>query len=193
MIKNFVPLSFFVLISCVTHPYPAAWEKIDIKSKVGECPSIAGVYFEDNDGESVVGLTHFVFSHHLFSHDAPNYSFIPNAQKVEISQPSDEKLEIKVWAGPELFGELLYEKVLLKQKGDYTCEQDGLKIKLADTAIEPGALGFGMGSEQRIFNRSVEGNLLMNKTEKAGGIIFIFIPAIYSEGGQWYRWKQISE
>lgn len=199
-----------VLSGCILfnpQDYPANWSRLETAPSPRTCPIIAGLYGDIGEPSPECGGRedrHFrrnckLLSFNFFSgdeefmetdpHDDPLHKIFPEGvpTHMEIAQPNNDKLEIVAWSRTVSEQRMLRRAVLSMHKGDFSCSPEGLRLKRR-TGIRGVLLTVGFFWEDRTFNRSEDGFLIMNSENRgflcSGGLI-----PVAGGGNRWIRWR----
>lgn len=196
-----------LLSSCATE-YPAGWSRLESIPAAGACPRLAGLYDDagtqsGNPGDLAPGSCdagwHCSLGTYLF------YSTVPRTETVltrwifpkrapthvELIQTS-EVLEAVAWHGTGSTRQKLQTVRFTKEKGEFTCTAEGVRLKRGSGGFAIGSGGSGAGiaayeHEDRTLNRGEDGHLVLKVERAAFGVILI-VPAM-AINDSWYRWK----
>ena len=188
-----------LLASCVTTggiaTYPAHWPPVQGIQSKGSCPKIAGVYHDL--GEYVSTATGRPCDRYSDDCESLIYALLYDAYMsvkgtgigrkpvdiITIRQPSPGVLDIRSTPDGER-GELSIAG------GDFTCDEDGLRLKERSASLLLGVGNF-VSYETRIFNAAVDGSLIMKSAYRTRGHTTIMFAD--NTGAAWVRWTPASD
>lgn len=204
-----------VLTSCVSsfehRQYPADWSQLGNENSGDICPVISGFYKEFGEIPCSHGQQHndvkfrylsyqllsTITSARVESEEKLTCKSAISGNILELLQPEDNQLQIRMW---ELDGNtktILHEQILDMKKGDFTCEDGFMNIRkrrLADSYI----VANFFGSKIRSFSVSEDGWLIMNSYSSGLGHNMLEIGHYFMFGRKreitsWYRWEPVDK
>jgi len=198
-------LLFLTSCSSIHTPYPGDWSPvINTKSGGNKCPKISGIYYERGKVAVPGQPGHcppFIEACTSLSYDLLEgnigYKQILGARYnltignfVELRQPADERLEVIQLQSSVGGKQILSKHVLLMDKGDFTCDSDGVTLKqrlIYYLVVQDNIIG----SVSMSFKPSEAGSLILKmKAYYMGNFVmfpFPFVPFAHAED-LWVRW-----
>ncbi len=192
-----ISLTLIPLTSCsmtsATYPYPVDWAPIQDNSLTSSCPNLEGVYHDYGENAETSSGSPCVseagecrsLSFNLLYSDTFAFKSVtrPMVNQVHIVQPAPDLLEITTKPSGE-------QHKLSLSEGDFTCDAEGLRLKVKFTA---GLVLFAnyIMSESRVYIVASDGTLTMNAEGRNVGHHLIIPMNITSN--RWVRWERFTE
>jgi hypothetical protein len=180
-----IGLVILMLNACsFREPYPQEWAAL--KDVPGDCPNIAGTFYDFGqiDPESAK-TTGAIWRHASLIGAVSRSRKAASATHVVIAQPDGEHLTFVAWQDEALLETMTYSR----RNGDYKCEAGFVRFDTSEGWFgDPGGEVMGYEKGSNSFGKSEDGALIM-RTESGGfGLVYLFIPAAVSES-HWYRFE----
>ena len=204
-----------VLASCVSsikhRQYPADWPQLGNGNSGDTCPVVSGFYNEFGEISCARGqqpndvkfrflsfqLLSTITSVKVDSKEKLTCKSAINGTLIELRQPEDNQLQIRMWEIDGNTKTILHEQILDMKKGDFTCEGGFMNLRkrrLADSYI----VANFFGSDIRSFNLSEDGWLIMKSYSSGLGPYMIELGHYFMFGRNrevtsWYRWEPVDK
>lgn len=169
----------------------------------GICPNITGRYSilseEQADKDAYIkfhphaSVNISIYSIFFWSDEIEH----PKVGYADIWQDGDKLIFAFTYRWTHPTDTLEYKEKILRNKIDYECSADGIKlIRNADAtsgAIMPGVGGWMREKKEVIFKRARNGALLANIRKSTGGLFLVLvIPAFFNDKSDtWWKWEKL--